>query len=88
MFFSAKGGFVVGIVMGAMIAPMRPNMGKKGKMITWAIRAVAFVVLIILFAATIPAFYNAADPSQVLHTPLKEIAQILTETLLADLSRL
>ncbi|KAI8148568.1 rhomboid family-domain-containing protein [Fennellomyces sp. T-0311] len=63
--FAHLGGFVVGIVMGAMIAPMRPGMGKKGKMITWVIRAVAFVILIILFAATITSFYKAADPSQI-----------------------
>ena len=51
--------------MGALIAPMRSNMAKKGKMITWSIRGVAFVILIILFAVTIDAFYKSPDPSQV-----------------------
>lgn len=59
------GGFVVGIVMGAMIAPMREGLAKKGKLITWGIRAVAFIILIILFAVSITSFYSSSDPSQV-----------------------
>ncbi|KAI7850387.1 rhomboid family-domain-containing protein [Circinella umbellata] len=63
--FCHLGGFVIGIVMGAFVAPMRSNMTKKGKMITWGIRAVASVILIILFAVTIDAFYKSPDPSQI-----------------------
>ena len=59
------GGFVVGIVMGAMIAPMREGLAKKGKLITWGIRTVAFIILIILFAVSITSFYSSSDPSQV-----------------------
>lgn len=59
------GGFVVGIVMGAMIAPMREGVTKKGKLITWGIRTIAFIILIILFAVSITSFYSSSDPSQV-----------------------
>ncbi|KAI7885872.1 rhomboid-domain-containing protein [Lichtheimia hyalospora FSU 10163] len=63
--FAHLGGFVVGIVMGAMIAPMREGLAKKGKLITWGIRTIAFIILIILFAVSITSFYSSSDPSQI-----------------------
>ncbi|KAI9323822.1 rhomboid family-domain-containing protein [Dichotomocladium elegans] len=63
--FAHLGGFTVGIIMGALIAPTRKAVSPRGKILTWSIRAVAFVALIILFAVTITQFYSAPDPSQI-----------------------
>lgn len=51
--------------MGAFLAPMRPGTSVRGKWFTWGIRIVAFVLLIIMFAVTINAFYTANDPAEV-----------------------
>ncbi|ORZ00621.1 rhomboid family-domain-containing protein [Syncephalastrum racemosum] len=63
--FCHLGGFVVGLVMGAFLAPMRPGTSVRGKWVTWGVRIVALVLLIIMFAVTINAFYTATDPSEI-----------------------
>lgn len=68
------GGFAVGIVMGALIAPARPGLARKGKMVTWGIRLLGLVILIILFAVSLSSFYSASDPSQVIEgSPAKGV---------------
>lgn len=59
------GGFVVGLLMGMLIAPMRPMATKRVRLITWILRFVALALLIILFAVSIHQFYSAEDPSKV-----------------------
>ncbi|ORZ15195.1 rhomboid family-domain-containing protein [Absidia repens] len=59
------GGFVIGLVMGMLIAPMRPLASTRAKWITWGLRAASLVILIILFAVCITTFYNSPDPSQI-----------------------
>jgi hypothetical protein len=51
--------------MGMLIAPMRPMASPRGRWITWALRVIAFVLLIVLFAVCITTFYNSSDPAQV-----------------------
>ncbi|KAI8093838.1 rhomboid family-domain-containing protein [Halteromyces radiatus] len=63
--FAHLGGFVVGLVMGMMIAPMRPMSSTRGKWITWGLRGLALVIIIILFVVCITSFYNSPDPSQI-----------------------
>lgn len=61
------GGFVVGLLMGMAVAPMRPMATRTVKIITWIVRIVALVALVVLFVVTIREFYSAADPSKVNH---------------------
>lgn len=51
--------------MGMMLAPMRPMATKKVRTITWTIRCVALVLLVVLFAVSIHELYSAEDPSKV-----------------------
>lgn len=48
-----------------VIAPMRPQATRTIKIVTWIIRFVALVILVVLFAISIRAFYSAEDPSKV-----------------------
>jgi Na+/serine symporter len=59
------GGFVVGLLMGMLLAPMRPMATKKVRLITWILRCVALALLIVLFAVSIREFYSSEDPSKV-----------------------
>ncbi|KAI9027522.1 rhomboid family-domain-containing protein [Phycomyces nitens] len=63
--FAHMGGFSVGIVMGVLISPMRTNASKSFKIGTWVARVVALVLLIVMFAVTIKAFYSSEDPSKI-----------------------
>ncbi|KAI8388055.1 rhomboid family-domain-containing protein [Radiomyces spectabilis] len=63
--FAHIGGFAVGIVMGMLVAPMRPSASKRAKWVTWGLRACALVILIIMFAVGINSFYSSPDPSQI-----------------------
>ncbi|CAO3675373.1 unnamed protein product [Rhizopus microsporus] len=63
--FAHIGGFVVGILLGMTVAPMRPMATTRVKVITWILRVVALVALIVLFAVSIHQFYAAYDPSTV-----------------------
>ncbi|CAO3645360.1 unnamed protein product [Mucor hiemalis] len=63
--FAHIGGFVVGLLLGMAVAPMRPMASKKVKIITWIVRVVALVILIVLFIVSIREFYSAEDPSKV-----------------------
>jgi hypothetical protein len=47
------------------VAPMRPMATTRVKVITWILRVVALVALIVLFAVSIHQFYAAYDPSTV-----------------------
>ncbi|ORX46570.1 rhomboid-domain-containing protein [Hesseltinella vesiculosa] len=63
--FAHIGGFVTGLVMGMLIAPMRPNPTRNVKIITWACRIIALVILVVMFAVGISQFYASPDPSQI-----------------------
>ncbi|KAG0166242.1 hypothetical protein DFQ28_005495 [Apophysomyces sp. BC1034] len=63
--FAHVGGLAVGIVMGILIAPMRPNASKRAQFITWIVRVCALVLLIVMFAAAIKVFYSSPDPRQI-----------------------
>lgn len=65
MFFPFLGGFTVGILMGMLVAPMRPMATPRVKIITWILRVVALVLLIVLFVVTIRELYSVYDPSTV-----------------------
>ncbi|KAF7721962.1 hypothetical protein EC973_003900 [Apophysomyces ossiformis] len=60
--FAHVGGLAVGIVMGILIAPMRPNASRRAQFITWFVRIGALVLLIVMFAAAIKVFYSSPDP--------------------------
>lgn len=59
------GGFATGLLIGLVVAPMRPSATRNIKIATWIVRAVALVILIVLFAISIREFYSAEDPSKV-----------------------
>lgn len=67
-----KGGFATGLLIGMVIAPMRPKATRNIKIATWIVRAVALVILVVLFAISIREFYSAEDPSKVRITLLIE----------------
>ncbi|KAI8976011.1 rhomboid family-domain-containing protein [Pilobolus umbonatus] len=61
--FAHVGGFVVGILVGAALAPMRTGASKKLVIATWAVRVVALCGIVILYAVSINALYSSEDPS-------------------------
>ncbi|KAI8328179.1 hypothetical protein BC941DRAFT_497163 [Chlamydoabsidia padenii] len=63
--FAHLGGFVVGLVMGMMIAPMRPMASTRTRWITWGLRGLALIILVVLFVVCITTFYNSADPANI-----------------------
>ncbi|KAG1448751.1 hypothetical protein G6F46_011509 [Rhizopus delemar] len=63
--FAHIGGFTVGILMGMLVAPMRPMATPRVKIITWILRVVALVLLIVLFVVTIRELYSVYDPSTI-----------------------
>ncbi|KAI7890082.1 rhomboid family-domain-containing protein [Mucor mucedo] len=63
--FAHIGGFATGLLIGMVIAPMRPKATRNIKIATWIVRAVALVILVVLFAISIREFYSAEDPSKI-----------------------
>ncbi|KAG2229924.1 hypothetical protein INT48_008305 [Thamnidium elegans] len=63
--FAHIGGFATGLLIGLVVAPMRPSATRNVKIATWIVRAVALVILIVLFAISIREFYSAEDPSKI-----------------------
>ncbi|KAI8336250.1 rhomboid family-domain-containing protein [Chlamydoabsidia padenii] len=61
--FAHLGGFIVGLVMGLLIAPTRPMASKNLQMLTWLGRILALAILIVMFVVGIKQFYESADPS-------------------------
>lgn len=75
LIFLFIGGFATGLLIGLVVAPMRPSATRNVKIATWILRAVALVILIVLFAISIREFYSAEDPSKVSKlTKYREIA--------------
>ncbi|KAI9282549.1 rhomboid family-domain-containing protein [Sporodiniella umbellata] len=63
--FAHLGGFVVGILMGLLIAPKFPMTTLKTKLLMCAVRFLALVGLIVLFVVTIHQLYSVTDPSTI-----------------------
>ncbi|CAO3653192.1 unnamed protein product [Cunninghamella blakesleeana] len=63
--FAHIGGFIVGVLVGMIIIPMRPMASRKGKLITWGLRGLSLGLTIVLFSVCITTFYNSPDPSQI-----------------------
>ncbi|RCH83361.1 hypothetical protein CU098_000869, partial [Rhizopus stolonifer] len=62
--FAHIGGFVVGFFLGITIAPMRPMATRSTQVVTWVMRCVALVILVVFFALLVREFYSAYDPSK------------------------
>ncbi|KAI8099606.1 rhomboid family-domain-containing protein [Halteromyces radiatus] len=61
--FAHLGGFVVGLVMGLLIAPTRPMATKNIIFLTWIGRIIALAIIIVMFVVGIKQFYESPDPS-------------------------
>ncbi|CAO3697811.1 unnamed protein product [Rhizopus stolonifer] len=63
--FAHIGGFVIGLLMGMAVAPMRPMASSRVKIVTWVLRVAALVGLIVIFAVTVNELYSVSDPSTI-----------------------
>ncbi|CAO3624417.1 unnamed protein product [Cunninghamella blakesleeana] len=63
--FAHIGGFVTGLVVGVLIADVRPNATTIVKWITWISRLIAAALLVVMFVVGIKQFYSIPDPSQI-----------------------
>lgn len=71
--------------MGMLVAPMRPMATTGVKIVTWILRIVALVALVILFAISIREFYSVNDPSKVSYTMkrafIKKIKKLIVDSI-------
>ncbi|KAI9280436.1 rhomboid family-domain-containing protein [Sporodiniella umbellata] len=63
--FAHVGGFAIGILMGMVVAPMRPMPTPTIKALTWVMRVVALAGLVVLFAVSIHQFYAVYDTTKI-----------------------
>jgi ABC-type amino acid transport system permease subunit len=63
--FAHIGGLIMGLLLGLLLASKRPSASKRAVIITWIIRIVSFIVILLLYIVFIRLFYTASDLSTV-----------------------
>lgn len=59
--FAHIGGFIMGLLLSALLSPEHPSRSKKALIIIWIVRVIAFVLVIVLYVVFLNIFNTAAD---------------------------